>query len=123
MVVTKRLILMLCAALLCGVFVAACGDDEGGGGSASSGTDEKGSTEGAKKIDPGLMEGAKGKVTYCVGKDTTGELKDWTSKFNKKYASQGLEVVGREFPASADQQRNQFIQRQQAKSGDCDVFN
>jgi multiple sugar transport system substrate-binding protein len=27
-----------------------------------------------------------------------------------------------EFPASADEQRNQFIQRQQAKSGDCDVF-
>ena len=28
-----------------------------------------------------------------------------------------------EFPASADQQRAQFIQRQQAKSDDCDVFN
>ena len=28
-----------------------------------------------------------------------------------------------EFPASADQQRAQFIQRQQAKSNDCDVFN
>ena len=27
-----------------------------------------------------------------------------------------------EFPASADEQRNQFIQRQEAKSGDCDVF-
>jgi multiple sugar transport system substrate-binding protein len=27
-----------------------------------------------------------------------------------------------EFPASADEQRNQFVQRQEAQSGDCDVF-
>ena len=27
-----------------------------------------------------------------------------------------------EFPASADEQRNQFVQRQEAKSADCDVF-
>jgi multiple sugar transport system substrate-binding protein len=42
--------------------------------------------------------------------------------FNKKYGSQGLKAKLVEFPASADEQRNQFIQRQQAKSGDCDVF-
>ena len=27
-----------------------------------------------------------------------------------------------EFPASADEQRTQFVQRQEAKAGDCDVF-
>ncbi len=27
-----------------------------------------------------------------------------------------------EFPESADEQRNQFVQRQEAKSAECDVF-
>jgi multiple sugar transport system substrate-binding protein len=115
---------LLCTLLACGLFmVAACGDDDGGGGGGSTASEEKGSTEGAKKIDPGLMDGAKGEVVYCIGKDTTGELKDWIGKFNAKFKSQGLSVTAREFPAAADAQRNQFIQRQQAKSGDCDVFN
>jgi len=116
---------MLCLALAsCSVLVA-CGSssDSGGGGGASEAAQEKGSTQGAKVIDPSLMKGAKGTVTYCIGKDTTGFLKDWTSRFNAKYKSQGLSVKTVEFPAAADAQRNQFIQRQQAKSGDCDVFN
>ena len=115
--------LVICLAIAMAVVVAACGDDEGGGGNASSGGGEKGSTEGAKKIDPALLKDAKGEVTYCIGKDTTGELKDWIGKFNTKFESQGLKVTAREFPADADAQRTQFIQRQQAKSGDCDVFN
>ena len=121
----SRFLWVLCLALAMALVVAACGDDgDGGGGSGgSAGSEEKGSTEGAKKIDPKLMDGAKGEVIYCVGKDTTGELKSWIAKFNTKYESQGLKVIAREFPAAADQQRNQFIQRQQAKSGDCDVFN
>ena len=119
---TKRLILMLCAVLLCGVFVAACGDDEGGGGSGGSGgTEETGATEGAKVIDPSLVENAKGEVTYCQGKDTSGNAHYMIDEFNKKYGPE-LNAKLVEFPASADEQRNQFIQRQQAKSGDCDVF-
>ena len=66
------------------------------------------------------MKNAKGNVTYCVGKDTTGFLKNWVDAFNAKYPNITLKTV--EFPPSADEQRNQFIQRQQAKSGDCDVF-
>jgi multiple sugar transport system substrate-binding protein len=121
--VTKRLILMLCAALLCGVFVAACGDDSGGGGggSSSSGSSESGATEGAKAIDPGLADNAKGEVTYCQGKDTSGNAHYMVDEFNKKYGPD-LKAKLVEFPASADEQRTQFIQRQQAKSGDCDVF-
>ena len=42
--------------------------------------------------------------------------------FNAKFAAQGYKATLTEFPASADQQRTQFIQRQQAKSDDCDVF-
>ena len=68
------------------------------------------------------MDGAKGTVTYCQGKDTAGNAHEMIDLFNKKYSSQGLTAKLVEFPASADEQRNQFIQRQQAKSGDCDVF-
>jgi multiple sugar transport system substrate-binding protein len=118
---------MLCAALLCGVFVAACGGDDsgsssGGGSSSSSGGGGGGNTtEGAKVIDPSSADNAKGTVTYCQGKDTSGNAHYMIEQFNKKYGPD-LKAKLTEFPASADEQRNQFIQRQQAKSGDCDVF-
>ena len=119
---TKRLMLMLCAALLCGVFVAACGDDSSSGGGGGGGaSEESGSTEGAKVIDPSLADNAKGEVTYCQGKDTSGNAHYMIDEFNKKYGPD-LKAKLVEFPASADEQRTQFIQRQQAKSGDCDVF-
>jgi multiple sugar transport system substrate-binding protein len=124
--VTKRFVLMLCAALLCGVFVTACGGDDsssggGSGGSSSSSTASNGQTKGAKTIDPASMDSAKGTVTYCQGKDTSGNAHYMIDQFNKKYGSQ-IKAKLVEFPASADEQRTQFIQRQQAKSGDCDVF-
>jgi trehalose/maltose transport system substrate-binding protein len=121
--VTRRLILLLCAALMCGVLVAACGDDEGDGGGGASGgaAEETGATEGAKVIDPALMDSAKGQVTYCQGKDTSGNATEMIKRFNEEFGPD-LQAKLVEFPASADEQRNQFIQRQQAKSGDCDVF-
>ncbi len=64
----------------------------------------------------------KGTIHYCQGKDTNGSAHQLVAEFNKKYGSQGYKVTLTEFPASADQQRQQFIQRQQAKSNDCDVF-
>ena len=95
-----------------------CGGDDGGGGADSAGGGK--AIENAKKIDVSSMEGAKGTVTYCTGKDTTGFLKTWVNAFSAKYPNITLKTV--EFPPSADEQRNQFIQRQQAKSGDCDLF-
>ena len=66
--------LLACAALMGGV--AACGDDdEGGGGSGGAGTEETGTTEGAKAVDPASMENASGDVTVCMGKDTAGDIK------------------------------------------------
>src|SRR4051794_28575513 len=116
---------MLCAAMLCGVFVAACGSDSGssssGGGGGGGSSSESGATKGAKTIDPSLADNAKGSVTYCQGKDTSGNAHYMVDQFNKKYGPD-LKAKLVEFPASADEQRNQFIQRQQAKSGDCDVF-
>jgi multiple sugar transport system substrate-binding protein len=106
---------VVCLAVAMALGVAACGgDDDGGGGGGAA------QTEGAKKVDPASMENAKGDVTYCAGKDTSGDLKEGIAEFNK--ANPGLNAKLLEFPESADEQRNQFIQRQRAKSSDCDGF-
>jgi multiple sugar transport system substrate-binding protein len=115
------------AVALCSFVVAACGSSGGssssssGGGSSSSSSGGGGkTTSGAKVIDPKLANGAKGTVTYCQGKDTAGNAHAWVKAYNAK--NTGITVKLLEFPASADAQRQQFIQRQQAKSGDCDIF-
>jgi multiple sugar transport system substrate-binding protein len=117
------------AVLACCVALAACGgDDNGGGGGGGGGASTSGGggsleVKGAKVIDPKSMDSPpKGTVKYCQGKDTTGDAKAKVKLFNDKFASQGYKATLTEFPASADQQRSQFIQRQQAKSDDCDVF-
>lgn len=119
----KRRLAALGAAMLACAFIAAgCGgDDDGGGGGGGTGG-EKGSTEGAKVIDPASMDSAKGAVTYCTGKDTSGDMKEGLKAFTKEFTAQGLSAKIVEFPESADEQRNQFIQRQRAKSGECDLF-
>ena len=98
--------------------VAACGgDDDGGGGSGGGGT---GATEGAKTIDVSSMENAKGNVTVCMGKDTGGDVTPAIKAFNAQ--NNGVTAKLLEFSTSADEQRQQFVQRQEAKSGECDVF-
>jgi multiple sugar transport system substrate-binding protein len=103
-----------------GGLLGACGDDDDGGGGSGGGGG--GSNEGAKVIDPASMEGAKGEVTYCTGKDTSGAQKESVKLFNEEFKDQGLSAKLLEFPESADEQRNQFVQRQEAKSGECDIF-
>src|SRR5215217_8085334 len=111
----QKFLWVVCFVVAVSLVVAACGgDDEGGGGGGG------GQTSGAKKIDPASMDSAKGNVTYCTGKDTSGDLKEGVKEFTK--ANPGLTAKLLEFPESADEQRNQFIQRQRAKSADCDVF-
>src|SRR5215210_8292694 len=111
-----KFLLVVCLAAVMALVVAACGDDSGSSGGETS----KGQTKGAKAIDPASMDSAKGNVTYCTGKDTSGDLKEAVKEFNK--ANPGLTAKLLEFPESADEQRNQFIQRQRAKSADCDGF-
>jgi multiple sugar transport system substrate-binding protein len=116
----RRNRLAAAAATIALAAVVGCGDDGGGGGSGDSGGGE--AIQSAKQIDVGSMDGAKGQVTYCTGKDTTGETKEWSKQFNEKHKADGLSVKLVEFPASADEQRTQFVQRQEAKAADCDVF-
>jgi multiple sugar transport system substrate-binding protein len=98
-------------AAMCVALLASCGgeDDE-----TTSGTD------GAKVIDVAAMDGAKGDVTFCTGKDTSGDKTAAVKSFNEEHPEIELEMI--EFPASADEQRAQFVQRQEAESGECDVF-
>jgi trehalose/maltose transport system substrate-binding protein len=119
------------AVFVCCVALAACGGSDsgssggggGGGGSSTSGGGGGVKVEGAKVIDPKSMDNPpKGTVKFCQGKDTTGIAKQLIKDFNAKFSAQGYKATLTEFPASADQQRSQFIQRQQAKSDDCDVF-
>jgi multiple sugar transport system substrate-binding protein len=116
--VSKRFLYLLCMALACGVLIAACGDDDDGGG--GTGSEETGSTEGAKAIDPASMEGASGDVTFCLGKDTSGDKTAAIKRFNEQNPDMNAKML--EFSTSADEQRTQFVQRQEAKSGECDVF-
>jgi len=114
--------MLMCVALTGGVLVAACGggNDSGGGGGGSSSGGSSGSSSGGKAIDPASMQNAKGTVTYCQGKDTSGNAVAGVKAFNK--LNNGVTVKLLEFSTSADEQRSQFIQRQQAKSGECDIF-
>jgi len=125
MVYRKRFATALVLALA--LFAAACGsdDDKGsaGGGGAGTSTQAPTATKGVKKA-PTLADSksAKGSVTYCLGKDTSGAQVESVKQFNAKFKAQGLSAKLLEFPTSADEQRNQFVQREEAKSPECDVF-
>jgi multiple sugar transport system substrate-binding protein len=111
------------------MFVVACGSSNnnktssGGGGGATSTAAATGVTKGVAKA-PTLdaSSAAKGNVTFCLGKDTSGNQTAAVKAFNTKFSSAGLSAKLLEFPTSADEQRNQFVQRQEAKSGECDIF-
>ncbi len=112
---SKRLVLLMCLAVLGGgVVLAACGGDDDDGGAST------GQTDGAKAIDVSTMESATGNVTVCMGKDTGGDVTAAIKSFNA--LKNGVTVKILEFSTSADEQRQQFVQRQEAKSGECDVF-
>jgi trehalose/maltose transport system substrate-binding protein len=126
MVSRKRFATALVIALA--MFVVACGGDDNGGGStgggagASTAAQDTGVTKGVKKAPTvAASQNAKGNVTFCLGKDTSGNQTAAVKDFNAKYGP-GLTAKLLEFPTSADEQRNQFVQRQEAKSPECDVF-
>ena len=79
-------------------------DDDGGGGDAKEVTQAKPS----------------GNVTWCIGKDTTGAFGTVVDNFNKANPDANVKLL--ELPEAADQQREQQIQRLQAKSDECDVL-
>ena len=117
---SKRVAMLCSAALVSGTLVAACGGGETEGGGGATGGGETGVTKGAKVIDVNSMKNAKGNITFCLGKDTSGDKTALTKQFNKE--NPGITAKLLEFSTSADEQRAQFVQRQEAKSSECDVF-
>jgi len=99
-----RLLAALAAMLL--FAVAGCGsdDDDSGGGNAEKATQAQ----------------AKGDVTWCIGKDTTGAFSTVVDNFNK--ANPNAKVKLLELPEDAVEQRRLQIQRLRAKSTECDVL-
>jgi trehalose/maltose transport system substrate-binding protein len=120
--VSKRLAVLITALFATAALVAACGgsSSSSGGGGGGGGSSSQGSISGAKVIDVNSMNNAKGNVTYCTGKDTSGDIKAGIAEFNKE--NPGITAKILEFPEAADQQHDQFAQRQRAKRPDCDVF-
>ena len=108
MVSRKRFAVALLAALA--LFVAACGGDDdsggGGGGGGAAKQEETGVTKGvAKAPTPDQAKGATGNVTFCLGKDTSGNQTAAVKKFNAKYKAQGLSAKLLEFPTSSSSAR------------------
>jgi len=103
-----------------GLALAACGDGGGDGG----GDDTAGAAPAERPAAPTLEDArrAEGTVTVCAGKDTAGDQRALIDRFNERHAAQGLRAKLLEFPESADEQRTQFVQRQEARSSECDVF-
>ena len=105
----KRLMAAVCASAM---LVAGCGDDSSDSGGGGADSEEE--ITGNKVIDPASMDSAKGEVSFCTGKDTSGSKTAGVKAFNK--ANPGLNVKLIEFPESADEQRNQFVQRQESST-------
>jgi multiple sugar transport system substrate-binding protein len=67
-----------------------------------------------------MASNPKGNVTWCIGKDTTGAFSQVVKLYNTAHPS--VHVTLLELPTSADQQRTQLVQREQAKSSECDIL-
>ncbi|GAA4428696.1 ABC transporter substrate-binding protein [Georgenia halophila] len=69
-----------------------------------------------------LDEAGEAEITWCAQKDSSGQFTAVLEAFNSDPANEGVTLSLLEFPASTDEWRNQFIQRQQAESPECDIF-
>lgn len=87
-----------------------------GASSSSSSTAGTGDTA----VTPAMANNPKGTVTWCIGKDITGAFSQVVGLYN--HAHPGAHVRLLELSTSADEQRAQLEQRQQAKSPQCDVL-
>jgi multiple sugar transport system substrate-binding protein len=105
------------AILACAAITAAgCGGGGGGGGASTPGV----SSSNAKTVTPDMAKNPKGSVTWCIGKDTTGAFSQVVKLYNQQFPSAKAKLL--ELPTSADQQHSQLVQRERAKSSECDVL-
>jgi trehalose/maltose transport system substrate-binding protein len=98
---------------------AGCGSSSNSSNS-SSGSASSGSGASSSVVTPAMANNPKGDVTWCIGKDTTGAFQQVINLYQS--ANAGVHVRLLELPTSADQQRTQIVQREQAKSSECDIL-
>ncbi len=67
--------------------LAGCGDDGGGGGGRAPSRARPRTPRRRPRSTP--SKGAKGKITMCAGKDTSGALTEAIKRFNKPHAADG----------------------------------
>jgi multiple sugar transport system substrate-binding protein len=101
---------MSTAAILACALAAGCG--------TSNSTTSSGSGE--TVVTPSMATNPKGSVTWCIGRDTTGAFRQVVGLYNRSHP--GVHVRLLELSTSADQQRAQLEQLEQAKSPQCDVL-
>jgi multiple sugar transport system substrate-binding protein len=106
----------------CLALLAGCGGGGGGsdGGSSGGAKPSTGAAKSGNVITPAMAQGAKGNVTVCLPKDVSGAFHKTIAAFNSSQTA--VKATLFELSESADEQRNQLIQRLQAKSPECDVM-
>src|SRR5689334_6061107 len=103
----------------CIAALAGCGGggDDAGAGSAAS---KPSATASGGALQPAVANGAKGNVTLCLPKDVSGAFHKTIDAYNKSQTA--VKATLFELSESADEQRNQLVQRLGAKSPECDVM-
>jgi len=103
------------------LLLAGCGGDgDRDQGRTSPAT---GLTKGARPAPPPqAAQSAKGRVTLCAGDDPSGAQADALRRFNRRFASRGLEARLLELGTASGEQRDRLIRRLDARSRACDVL-
>ncbi|MFA4929484.1 MAG: ABC transporter substrate-binding protein [Patulibacter sp.] len=103
----------------CVLALAACGGDDndngGDGGGGGGGGEAK-----VAGIDPAAAQNGTGNVTFCAPALTVQAAKAAVKQATGE--AKGLNVDVITLPDAADEQNAQFVRRQRAQSGECDVF-
>ena len=99
--------LMSAAAIVGCVAIATAGC-----GSSSTSSSRAGGSDTA--VTPAMAADPTGDVTWCIGKDTTGAFSQVVKLYNRAHPAVHVSLL--ELSTSADQQRAQLEQREQAKS-------
>jgi multiple sugar transport system substrate-binding protein len=106
-------VLGVAAALLAG-----CGGDDDSSPPAAG--DEAPTAQAGDALAADAADGASGSVTLCLPKDVSGAFHKTIDSFNEDQTAVQAKLL--ELPESADEQRNQLVQRSEARSPECDVM-
>jgi multiple sugar transport system substrate-binding protein len=105
--------ILACAAIT----VAGCGSSSS---SSKSSSGSSSASSSGSAVTPSMASNPSGNVTWCIGKDTTGAFQQVINLYQQ--ANPKVHVHLLQLPTSADDQRTQIVQREQAKSPECDVL-